>query len=113
VADWLVVTRNSFPGITGNWFGFATTTLKTPITVTDNVVRAGAYGMSSDASTGPGLPALTASTTIVAFAGNVIEKNPARSLTWPAGNTLLAAGTLAALLDSAWHYSGDTTVGQW
>jgi hypothetical protein len=100
----LVVTDNSFLGVTGKflqWDKSNRPKVMTPLTFSRNVVRAGQYGIMGDGSTGPGLPSLLAYATVTEWNGNVIEHNPARTLSYPAGtgNTLLQPGALASLLD--------------
>ena len=106
----LVIRNNTLPKVAGNFLQFSGTGPSTPLTVTSNVTLSGAYGISGDGSTGPGVPSL-ALTTVVDFTGNIIEKTAARTVPWPAGNTLLAPGGLAPLLDADRHYTPDPSKG--
>lgn len=107
VSEGLVVTDNSFLGVTGKFLQWDKSSTRpkvmTPLTFSRNVVRAGQYGIMGDGSTGPGVPSLLAYATVTEWNGNVIEHNAARVVSYPAGtgNRLLAAGALAALLDPA------------
>jgi hypothetical protein len=102
VAGFLKVLYNTMPAIKGTFLSFYTSgsfgKVQTPITVQGNVTKSGAYGIMGDGSTGPGTPSL-ALTSVVAFAGNVIEKSADRGIPYPAGNTLVPVGGLAALID--------------
>jgi hypothetical protein len=49
-------------------------------------------------------------TRIVAFSGNVIERTAERKVSWPDGNTLLAPGALATLLDQQFRHP-DANIG--
>jgi hypothetical protein len=111
VADALVITRNSWPAIRWKVLGFdGSRALKTPLTFTANVFASGKYGITG-ANTDIGTGALDAYTTLVDFTGNVIEKTA--SVPWPAGNTLLASGTLAGLLDAESRYRGSPSAVGW
>ena len=105
----LTVRRNTFPAITNNWLAFSGTGPLTPLTVTGNVARSGAYGISGDGSTAVGAPSLKLAK-VVAFGGNVIERTGERRVPWPAGNTLLAPGELGKLLDAQLRHP-DASVG--
>jgi hypothetical protein len=99
----LIIRRNTFPGITQNWFAFSGTGPLTLLTVTGNVTRSGAYGISGDGKTPVGAPSL-ALTKVVAFSGNIIERTTERNVPWPDGNTLLAPGQLEKLLDGQFRH---------
>jgi Right handed beta helix region len=105
----LTVRRNTFPAIAYNWFAFSGTGPQTPLAVTGNVTRSGSYGISGNGSTPVGTPSL-ALTRIVAFSGNVIERTAERTVSWPDGNTLLAPGALATLLDQQFRHP-DANIG--
>ena len=96
VAGHLIVRRNTFPAIAGNWFLFSGITVKTPLTAQWNVAKSGAYGISG--STTVGEPSLLAATEGAVFTDNVIEKYCCRTIKWPAGNTLLEPWALANVL---------------
>jgi len=101
VATDLTIRRNTLPAVSGNLLKFDDTHtphLMTPLTFTGNVAKGGAYGVSALGLT-IGLPALQALATLVNFSGNIIEKTAERTIAWPAGNTLIEPGALAALLD--------------
>jgi hypothetical protein len=107
VSEALVVTNNTFAGTRGKFLQWdkvaARGKVMTPLTFARNVVRAGAYGVMGDGSTGPGTPSLLAYATLADWSGNVIEHDATRIVPYPpstgAPNTLLPAGGLAALLD--------------
>jgi hypothetical protein len=67
------------------------------LTFTNNVATAGAYAVTGHGDTTFGLPTLQAYTTLTAWSGNVIES--AGSWKWPAGQAIVSAGGLAALID--------------
>jgi hypothetical protein len=105
----LTVRRNTFPAIAYNWFAFSGAGPPTPLAVTGNVTRSGSYGISGDGSTPVGTPSLKL-TRVLAFSGNVIERTAVRNVSWPDGNTLLAPGALATLLDREFRHP-DATIG--
>jgi hypothetical protein len=105
----LTVRRNTFPAIKHNWLAFSGAGPLTPLTVTGNVARSGAYGISGDGSTAAGAPSLKLAK-VVAFSGNVIERTAERNVPWPEGNTLLAPGELGKLLDGQLRHP-DASVG--
>jgi hypothetical protein len=103
VTGYLRVLNNTLPAVRWNLLTFANTVVKTPLTFTGNVAKSGEYGVSGD-DTAPGSPTLSAHAIVQAFTGNVIERTPARTITWPAGNTLLDPGALATFLDAQFKY---------
>ncbi len=105
----LIIRRNTFPAIKHNWLAFNGTGPLTPLTVTGNVTRSGAYGISGDGSTAMGTPSL-ALAKVVTFTGNIIERSAERKVPWPDGNTLLAPGELSKLLDQNFRHP-DANVG--
>jgi hypothetical protein len=111
VAGALVIRRNTFPAIAYNWLLFSGAGPKTVLTVTGNVARSGQYGISGGGKTAVGLPSLLAFNEVAAFSGNVIERSTARSIKWPDGNTLLAAGELTNALAPDTFKHRDATVG--
>lgn len=101
VLESLVIRHNTLPKVTGSFLQFYDTRqapVRSPFTFSDNVVAQGAYGVSGT-NTGVGLNTLNVYTNLVAFTGNVIEKNPERQAPLPPGNTWVDIGGLAALLD--------------
>ncbi len=105
--DGLRVTRNTFLTIGGTFLGFYGgvqpdgTIFRTPLTFRGNVLHEGAYGVKGDGAA-PGTPTLDRYTALEEFTGNVIERG-SRVCAYPAGNTLVAGGTLAATLDPSTH----------
>ena len=105
VATSLVITNNTMPKISGKFLQWDKSASRpkvlTPLTFSRNVLRAGAYGIMGDGSTGPGVSSLNAYATVVEWNGNVIEHDKARTITYPTGtgNVLLPPGGLAALID--------------
>jgi hypothetical protein len=105
--DGLRLVRNTFLTIAGTFLGFYGglqadgTLFRTPLTVNGNVLHEGEYGVKGD-GTAPGTATLARYTTLLGFLGNVIERG-SHSYSYPAGNTLVAPGTLAAVLDPATH----------
>lgn len=105
VADDLTIRRNTFPGIAGTFLAFGdgvtSSPVVTPLTFTHNVFKHGEYGMNAGSF---GFPQVV---TFKAFTGNVIERDPRRSvfgpkpeqIPTPAGNTWVEPGQLASLLD--------------
>jgi hypothetical protein len=104
VAGALILDHNTVPHVTNRLFSFdriaGDPDMLTPLTFTANVVRTGEYGISGAGLT-VGLPSLEAYCTLVQWMENVIEQNapPDRPMAWPEGQTTLAAGELASLLD--------------
>jgi hypothetical protein len=116
VQDALIVRRNSFPAITGSLIQFdgkdasGAPLLVTPLTLEQNVFRAGAYGLTAPGMQGSSVLKVWA--TPFSVLGNVIEWGADRTRTiWPAGNTVLAPGALAPLLDADGHYTGTPAAG--
>jgi hypothetical protein len=96
----LTIDHNTFPDITEKFLSLDKGSLPkvmTPLVFTRNVLKTGLYGVMGDGSTGPGTASLTAYAVVQDFTGNVIEMT--KPIPLPAGNTLVAAGGLAALLD--------------
>jgi hypothetical protein len=114
VAGHLRIVNNSFLGIRTVVVNFVSptvagsvplvATVPIPLTMTGNVIRAGIYGLLGQSG---GLATYTVSPVIT---GNVVETGTQRTI-WPTGNTLLANGTLAALLDAQGHYTADRALG--
>lgn len=101
VTDALIIRNNTLPAITNDLLKFSDTRptiVKSALTFTANAALSGQYG-AAGSNMVVGLPSLQGYTTIVDFTGNVIEKTAARAIAWPAGNTLVEPGALAALLD--------------
>lgn len=109
VSEALIVRHNSFPGIRYNLMVFegkaadGTPLVRTPLTLEGNVARTGDYSINGT-GTGTNVPSLDVWATPWSVTGNVIEYGAARTKPWPAGNTVLAPGTLAALLDADGKY---------
>jgi hypothetical protein len=101
VAGAFVIDHNTLPAITSKVFSFdriaGQPNMLTALTFTNNVLRSGTYGVTGDGSTSIGLASLTAFVTLTEWSGNVIEATAA--VKWPAGQTTLAKGALASLLD--------------
>ena len=119
VAERLTIRRNTAPRITHSLLYFdgldATGQpiggVFTPTTIEGNVLRSGSYGLMGT-SHGTGAAALAWwSGGVYAMTGNVIEKTTERSIAWPAGQTLLAPGALATLLDPTTFKHPDSTLG--
>ncbi len=99
VDEYLIVDHNTFAATKWNLVAFADGTALTPLSFTYNVSALGAYGFSGPCCA-PGnavIATYTAPGSIVT--NNILEKTPERSIPMPAGNTLLAPGGLAPLLD--------------
>ena len=116
VAQRLTVTNNTFPAIKGRvlyYVGLVNGQPRTltPSTIERNVTKSGAYGIYGEGGPNPGAPTLDLWTgKSYSCVGNVAEKGDPR-VTWPTGNTILAAGGLAPLLDAAFHYTPDPSLG--
>lgn len=119
VIERLTITNNTFPVITGNFLYFIALNADgtpmggfTPLTLEKNVFASGAYGVNST-NKGQGTPTLAWwSNGDYAATGNVIEKSKDRpNIPWPAGNTLVAYGTLAGLLDADFRYTTEPIAG--
>lgn len=105
--DYLRVTDNTMPDITSNLMTFdgkVATYVKPVLTFQRNVVKAGPYaiGGPETAIGKPTLDGYTAAGSV--FTSNIIEKDATSSPSWPTGNTVLTAGTLASKLDALFHY---------
>ena len=106
VSEALIIRRNTFPAIQYRILAFdgkgadGLPQVVTPLTLEGNVFLSGEYGITAP-TTGVGVPTLTVWAVPYAVTGNVIERSAKRSIAWPAGNTLLAPGGLAPLLDAA------------
>lgn len=95
----LVIRNNTFPAITGSIIKFyGAITPRSPLTFTANVARSGDYGFTGDNTT-VGLPSLLTYSLVQAFTDNIIETTTARTLSYPVGTEILAAGQLAARLN--------------
>jgi len=105
----LIIRNNTLPAIKNSFLQFNDSRAdgtpnpptKSPITFTENIVKAGEYGISGTNQT-VGKPALDYYTTTVEWRGNVIEKSAQRP--WiafpnPETNFLLEVGGLAKILD--------------
>jgi hypothetical protein len=76
------------------------------LNIHDNVTPGGIYGVFGD-NTGSGTIALdTFAKGGYRMTANVIEGNTERTITYPAGNTTLAPGTLLGKLDAQYRYTG-------
>ncbi|MBP7568575.1 MAG: right-handed parallel beta-helix repeat-containing protein [Acidobacteria bacterium] len=101
--DGLRVVRNTFLTIGRTFLSFYGgripdgTIFKTALTFSGNLTHEGDYGVKGD-GTAPGTPTLTTYARVIEFSGNVIERG-VRVCSYPPGNTVVAAGTLAAALD--------------
>jgi len=103
VAKALIVTNNTFPGIVP-WdstflYFIVSNGVKSPLTFTANALKAGQYGIMSDGMA-PGQGVLDQWAAPYMFSDNFIELNSGDTqFPLPSGNTLLAAGGLAPLMD--------------
>ncbi len=70
---------------------------RTPLVFTGNVLHSGAYGVKGDGKAA-GIETLEYYARVLAFTGNVIERGP-RNIPYPAGNRIVAPGTLVKMLD--------------
>ena len=101
--DGLRVVRNTFYQITGTFLFFYGgllpdgTTFKTDLTFSGNVLHEGAYGVKGD-GTAAGVATLAKYANVLDFTGSVIERVN-HYYSYPAGNTIVAPGTLDAVLD--------------
>lgn len=94
-ATGVVITTNVLLGTTGRFLALDAPPM-TGFQFTGNRVQPGEYGITGDGSTGLGTPTLTTFTPGGIFTGNTIETTPARTIPYPAGNTLVAPGTVTA-----------------
>lgn len=96
----MIVDHNTFPGIKTKLFSFDrianTPDVLTALTFTNNVFRAGTYGVSGDGSTAMGLPSLMAFCSLTDWSGNVIGGG---AYSWPAGQVVVSNTSFTALLD--------------
>lgn len=101
----LIVENNTAPAVRWSVLKFtgAGDTIKTTLSVQNNVTAAGEYGIAGD-GTAVGIPSLEAWAPGYVWLNNVVEPRAGSSLRWPAGTKLLTAGGLAALLDINGHY---------
>jgi hypothetical protein len=101
IADQLAIDHNTLPVITHKLLSWSNAggvlTILTPFLFTNNVAKAGTYAITGDGNQAFGLPSLTAFATVIWWQGNVIEDG--RPWPWPAGQTVLALGGLAPLLN--------------
>ena len=106
IIDFLKITDNTLPKIKYNLITFDPGIInftKFPLEFVRNVCLSGNYGANSP-SFAVGTPTLTGYTSPLDFTNNVIEKTAARTIPWPAGNTILPVNGLAPLLDADYHY---------
>lgn len=111
VVERLTIRNNTLPRIGGNVVYFVGLTSDgqplggfTPLTMERNVFVSGSYGVNSS-NKGQGTNAIAWwSNGDYSFVGNVIEKSKDRRIVWPAGNTVLEYGALAAQLDAEFRY---------
>ena len=124
----LAVTNNLFLGVNGgvmisstlrpttiahnSMLGIQNTFLSMPdapnqgLTFSNNVVAGGLYGIAGNGSAAMGLPSLNQAAPGAVMRGNVIEGNAQRTVPYPAGNYVVAAGRLATLLAPTRLYAG-------
>jgi hypothetical protein len=101
VVESLVISSNTMPAVKQNFLQFYDTrpaVVKSQLVFAKNVVRTGAYGISG-AGFAPGTNALFGYANVGDFTSNVIEASADRNIPYPPGNTIVAAGKLATLLD--------------
>jgi hypothetical protein len=79
---------------------------RTALVFTGNVLHSGSYGVKGDGKS-PGVESLDHYADVRAFSGNVIERGQ-RNIPYPAGNRIVAPGTLLKILDpQSLKYPGD------
>jgi hypothetical protein len=93
----LTITGNVMPGLTGAFLALSSGQTLTGFVMTGNQVSPGQYGITGD-GTGLGTIALEARAPGYVFTGNTIETTPVRGIGYPPGNTLVAPGTVTAVL---------------
>jgi len=118
VATALVIRNNTLPLVTVKFLDFNDTrsdgshppdlskAVQTPLTFVENIVRAGAYGITGTDQT-IGVPALNAYSDVVDWRGNVIEKSaerPGIAFPNPSENYLVECGALETILEPAPSY---------
>jgi len=90
----LTVTRNVFLGISNSFLALFGAP-QTALTFTGNFASSSEYGLRGD-GTGQGVAALAVYAPTAVVTGNTIETTPARTITYPPGNTTVAPGTVTA-----------------
>jgi hypothetical protein len=94
----LVLEHNTLPRIDLKLFSFDRLSARMPaLTFTDNVAVGGLYDITGDGNQAFGLPSLLAFVTLAQWERNLIESWEGRA--YPAGQTTVGRGELAALLD--------------
>jgi hypothetical protein len=124
----LTVTNNLFVGVNGGvmlastlrpstfahntMLGIQNTFLSMPaalnpgVTLNNNVVAGGLYGIAGNGTQAMGLTSLNQGAPAAVMLANVIEGNAQRTVPYPPGNHPLPAGALARLLDPQDRYLG-------
>lgn len=102
------IMHNTLLGIKGSFLSLLTKMPEGSLTVTDNVVAGGGYGITGGGFA-VGVPALTGQNPGAVFHHNVIELTSARTVKYPVGNFTVASGTLTGLVDATGKYKGTET----
>jgi len=90
----LTVTGNVMPALTKTFLTLAGVP-STGLVMTGNQLSPGEYGIAGD-NTAVGTPSLEKYAPGYKFTGNVIETTPVRPIPYPAGNTMVAPGSVTA-----------------
>lgn len=100
--DGLTFDHNLLVGVTGQMFALGKPL--TRVSVTNNIMRSGLYGITGEATT-IGAPSLAACCTPYVFTNNVIELPAAGFIAYPPGNFLLPFGTLLKRLSAGFVFT--------
>lgn len=103
--DGLTFDHNLLVGVGGQILALGGGPLKN-VRVTNNVLRSGLYGITGDGTSTIGAPTLIACCTPFVFTNNVIELTASGFVAYPAGNYQIPFGSLQALLDATFKYTG-------